>query len=184
MALTSTIYRFDIDLADSDRHVYDALALHVARHASESEEYMVARVLAYALEFTEGIAFTRGLSEPDEPAIVIRDLTGVIRSWIEIGAPDSARLHKACKSAPRVVVYTHRDPAQWLRALAGERIHRADVLELYAIDRRLVGDLVARLDRRMSFALSVTDRELTVSIGTDTLTGTVARIQVGWPARQ
>jgi len=175
VALTSTIYRFDIDLADTDRHVYDALALHVARHASESEGYMVARVLAYALEFTEGIAFTRGLSEPDEPAIVIRDLTGAIRSWIEIGAPDAARLHKACKSAPRVAVYTHRDPAQWLRALAGERIHRSDALELYAIDRRLVGDLVARLDRRMSFALSVTDRELTVSIGTETLTGNVVR---------
>lgn len=175
MALTSTIYKFEIDLADTDRHVYDALALHVARHASESEEYMVARVLAYALEFTEGIAFTRGLSEPDEPAIVIRDLTGAIRSWIEIGAPDAARLHKACKSAPRVAVYTHRDPAQWLRALAGERIHRSDALELYALDRRLVGDLVARLDRRMSFALSVTDRELTVSIGTQTLTGHVVR---------
>ncbi|MCX6551743.1 MAG: YaeQ family protein [Acidobacteria bacterium] len=175
MALTSTIYRFDIDLADADRHVYESLALHVACHASESEEYLVARVLAYALEYTEGIAFTRGLSEPELPAIVIRDLTGALRSWIEIGAPDAARLHKACKVSPRVVVYMHRDPAQWLRALAGERIHRGDVLELYAIDRRLVGDLVARLDRRVSFALSVTDRELTVSIGTETLTGGVVR---------
>jgi len=67
---------------------------------------------------------------------------------------------------------------QWLRALAGERIHRSDALELYALDRRLVGDLVARLDRRMSFALSVTDRELTVSIGTETLTGNVVRCAV------
>ena len=179
MALTSTIYRFDIDLADADRQVYESLALHVACHASESDEYLVARVLAYALEYTEGIAFTRGLSEPESPAIEIRDLTGALRSWIEIGTPDAARLHKACKASPRVVVYVHWDPAQWLRALAGVRIHRGDVLELYAIDRRLVGALVARLDRRMSFALSVTDRELTVSIGAETLTGNVVRIQAG-----
>jgi uncharacterized protein YaeQ len=179
VALTSTIYRFDIDLADSDRHVYESLALHVACHASESEEYLVARVLAYALEYTEGIAFTRGLSEPETPAIEVRDLTGALRSWIEIGAPDAARLHKACKASPRVAVYMHKDPVQWLRELAGERIHRGDVLELYAIDRRLVGDLVARLDRRMSFALSVTDRELTVSIGAETLTGAVVRCALG-----
>jgi uncharacterized protein YaeQ len=176
VALTSTIYRFDIDLADADRQLYESLALHVACHASESEEYLIARVLAYALEYTEGIAFTRGLSEPDEPAILVRDLTGVVRSWVEIGTPDAARLHKACKASPRVVVYCHKDPAQWLRALAGERIHRSDVLELYALDRRLVGDLVARLDRRMSFALSVTDDDLTVSLGTDTLTGQVERL--------
>jgi len=175
VALTSTIYRFDIDLADADRQLYESLALHVARHASESEEYLVARVLAYALEFTEGITFTRGLSEPDEPAILVRDLTGVVRSWIEIGTPDAARLHKACKASPRVVVYCHKDSAQWIRALAGERIHRSESLEIYALDRTLVGELVARLDRRMSCALSVADRELTVSIGTETLTGSVVR---------
>jgi uncharacterized protein YaeQ len=178
VALTSTIYRFEIDLADADRQVYESLALHVARHASESEEYLVGRVLAYALEYAEGIAFTRGLSEPESPAIEIRDLTGAIRSWIEVGSPDAARLHKACKASPRVAVYTHKDPAQWLRALAGERIHRGEVLELYAIDRRLVAALVARLDRRMSFALSVADRELTVSIGTETLSGQVERCTI------
>jgi len=179
VALTSTIYRFDIDLADADRQVYESLALHVACHASESEEYLIARVLAYAIEYTEGIAFTRGLSEPESPAILIQDLTGAIRSWVEIGTPDAARLHKACKVSPRVVVYTHKDPAQWLRALAGERIHRGGVLELYAIDRSLVAGLVARLDRRVSWALSITDREITASIGAETLTGVVRRLELG-----
>jgi uncharacterized protein YaeQ len=157
--------------------VYESLVLQVARHPSESEEYLVARVLAYALEFTEGIAFSRGLSDADEPAIAVRDLTGAIRAWIDVGTPDAARLHKACKAAPRVVVYTHKDPSQFLARLAGERIHRAAAIEIYAIDRRFVGALVARLDRRMGFALSVAERELTLSIGTDTLTGTVVR----WP---
>jgi uncharacterized protein YaeQ len=159
--------------------VYETLALQAARHPSESEEYLVARVLAYALEFTDGIAFSRGISDPDEPAIAVRDLTGAIKTWIEIGSPDPARLHKACKAAARVVVYTHKDPTQFLAALAGERIHRKEALEVYAFDRRLIGALAARLDRRMGFALSVAEGELTVSLGTETLTGTVVRRPLG-----
>ena len=147
----------------------------MARHPSESEAHLVARVLAYALEFTDGIAFSRGLSEPEEPSIAVRDLTGAIRVWIEVGTPDAARLHKACKAAPRVVVYTHKDPAQILDRLAGERIHRAETIELYAIDRRLIAAVVARLDRRMGFALSVANRELYLSMGTETLSGAVDR---------
>jgi uncharacterized protein YaeQ len=175
LAQSATIYKFDIDLADADRGVYETLALQVARHPSESEAYLVTRVLAYAVEFAEGIAFSRGVSEPDEPTISIRDLTGAIRAWIEIGTPDGPRLHKAAKVSPRVAVYTHKDTAQFLGRLAGERIHRVEALELYAIDRGLIDALVARLERRMAFALSISDRELFVSIGTDTLTGAVTR---------
>src|SRR5262245_19366672 len=173
MALTATIYNFRIELADSDREVYESLALRVARHPSESEEYLLTRVLAYALEFTEGIEFSRGLSEPDEPAISVRDLTGALRSWIDIGTPDAGRLHKACKAASRVAVYTHKDPALLVDKLAGERIHRAEALEVYAIDRGLVSGLAARLARRMAFDLSVSDRDLYLSIGGETLTGAV-----------
>ncbi|HXC79692.1 MAG TPA: YaeQ family protein [Candidatus Acidoferrum sp.] len=176
MALTATIYNFDIELADTDRHVYESLALRVARHPSESEEHLVARVLAYLLELAAGIEFSRGVSDPDEPTIAVRDLTGAIRTWIDIGAPDAARLHKASKTADRVAVYTHKDPAQFLKQLAGERIHRAEALELYAIDRVLVAALVARLERRVAFSLSVTDRELYLSIGQVNLTGTVVRL--------
>ena len=179
MALTATIYKFEIDVADSDREVYDTLALQAARHPSESEEYLVTRVLAYALEFTSGIEFSRGgVSDPDEPAILVRDLTGSIRVWVEIGIPDAARLHKAAKVSPRVVVYTHRDPAQWISRLAGERIHRAGELELYSIDKNLVAALSRRLDRRMAFTLSIADRELYVTIGTETLHGKVVRHSV------
>ena len=176
MALSATIYNFDVELADTDRHVYETLALRVARHPSESEEYLVARVIAYLVEYKEGIEFSRGVSDPDEPAISIRDLTGVMTAWIDIGTPDAARLHKASKAAGRVAVYTHKDPAQLLRQLDGARIHRADALELYAIDRGLVAALVSRLQRRVAFSVSVTDRELFVSIGEDTLTGSLVRL--------
>lgn len=175
MALSATIYNIDIELADSDRQVYDTLALRVARHPSESAEYLVTRILAYAMEFADGIAFSRGVSEPEEPAILIRDLTGRIQSWIEIGSPDAARLHKAAKAAPRVAVYTHKDITQLLRNLAGERMHRASAIELYAIDRTLIDALAARLERRMTFSLSINERELYLSIGADTLAGAVVR---------
>jgi uncharacterized protein YaeQ len=176
MALGATMYNFDIELADADRRVYESLALRVARHPSESEEYLVARLLAYLLEFAEGIEFSRGVSDPDEPTIAVRDLTGAITVWIDVGTPDGARLHKASKAAGRVAVYTHKDPTQFLKQLAGERIHHAETLELYAIDRALVSALVARLERRVAFSLSVTDHELYLSIGADNLTGTVVRL--------
>lgn len=177
MALTATIYNFDIDLADSDRSVYETIALRVAQHPSESDEYLIGRVLAYLLEYREGIAFSRGVSEPEEPMISIRDLTGRITTWIEIGTPDAARLHKASKAAERVVVYCHKDPSQWLKQLAGANIHRADEMSIYAIDRTLIAELVSRLDRRMAFSVSITDRELYVSIGNDNLAGAVRPVE-------
>lgn len=176
MALSATVYNFDIELADSDRHVYESVALRVARHPSESEEYLVARLLAYLLEFADGIEFSRGVSDPDEPAIAVRDLTGAMKTWIDIGTPDAGRLHKASKAAGRVAVYTHKDPTQFLKQLAGEKIHRADALELYAIDRALIAAIVARLERRVAFSVSITDHELYVSIGADNLTGAVVRL--------
>jgi uncharacterized protein YaeQ len=179
VALTATIYNFDIDLADADRGVYESLALRVARHPSESEEYLLTRVLAYALEFADGIEFSRGLSTPDEPAISVRDATGSLRAWIEIGTPDAARLHKASKASPRVAVYVHKDPLQFVARLVGERIHRSEDVELWAVDRALLAALAARLDRRMAFSLSVTDRELYLSIGSETLTGKVVRHRIG-----
>lgn len=176
MALTATMYTFDVELSDVDRGVYESLAIRVARQPSETEEYLLTRVLAYCLEYGEGIAFSRGLAEPDEPALAVRDLTGAWRAWIEIGAPSAARLHKASKTAPRVVVYAHKDAEQLVRTLASERIHRAESLEIYAVDRALLAELVGRLERRMVLALAVTDRNLYVTIGAETLSGVVTRL--------
>ena len=177
MALGATVYNFEIDLADSGRGVYESLAIRVARHPSESDEYLIARVLAYCVEYTDGIAFSPGgLSDPDEPPIAVRDLTGTLRSWIDIGTPDAARLHKAGKLAARVAVYVHKDPSQWLRTLSGQRIHRGEALELYAFDRDLIAGTVARLDRRMTFALSVDAGELYLSLAGATVSGAARRV--------
>jgi uncharacterized protein YaeQ len=173
MALGATMYVFEVRLADADRGVYETLTLRVARHPSETAEYLVTRLFAYCLEYAEGIAFSKGLSDPDEPAISVRDLTGVLQTWVEIGAPDAARLHKAAKAAPNVAVYVHRDPDQLLTKLAGERIHRADALRICAVNRELLAEFVTRLDRRMNFDLAISDRTIYLTLGDETLTGTI-----------
>jgi uncharacterized protein YaeQ len=173
MALGATVHVFTVRLSHVDRAVYETLELRLARHPSESAEYLVTRLLAYCLEFTEGIAFSKGLSDPDEPAIVVRDLTGVLRGWIEVGAPEALRLHKAAKATERVAVYPTRDRTSWLARLAGEHVHRSEQIEIHAIDPALIANLAAKLERRMDFDLSVADQTLYLSLGTETLTGSI-----------
>ena len=173
MALTATIYNFDVELADMDRGVYETLAFKIAQQPSETEEYLMSRVLAYCLEYAEGIVFSKGIAEPEMPALAVRDLTGALKVWIDVGAPDATRLHKASKASPRVAVYTHREPRHVLQALAGERIHKADDLELYAIDRELIAGLVSHLDRRNSWSLSITERHVYVAVGGETVEGDI-----------
>jgi len=182
MALGSTVHVFTVRLSHVDRGVYDTLELRLARHPSESPEYLITRLLAYCLEYTEGIAFSKGgLSDPDEPAIVVRDLTGALQGWIEVGLPEAPRLHKAAKAAAHVAVYPTRDITPWLARLGGERIHRAEEIAVQVIDPALIATLASRLERRMEFDLSVSDGMLYLSQGEETLSGGVQR--VAWPAR-
>ena len=173
MALGAVIHQFAVQLSHVDRGVYESLDLRVARHPSESEEFLCARVLTYCLEYRDGLAFSKGLAEPDQPALEVRDLTGRLLAWIEIGAPDAARLHRASKAVARVAVYTHHDADRYWATLEGERIQRPESLELYGLDRKLVAALVAKLERRMAFDLSVNDGTLYLTLGDELLTGTL-----------
>jgi uncharacterized protein YaeQ len=175
MALGSTIYAFDIELADADRGVYQSLALRVAQHPSETPDYLITRVLAYCFEYSEGIGFSKGLSDPAEPAVFVRDLTGALMAWIDIGLPEPERLHRASKAAPRVAVYTHKDPAQWLPKVADAKIHRAEKLEVFALDRVWLAQVVARLERRMRFSLARSEGEIYLTLGSETSQTVLAR---------
>jgi uncharacterized protein YaeQ len=169
LALGATVYTFDIDIADVDRGVYETLNLRVARHPSEAPDYLVTRVLAYCLEYSEGIAFSKGLSDPDEPAVMVRDLTGALMTWIDIGLPEPERLHRASKAAKRVAVYAHKDPAQWESRLAEASIHRAKELQVFVFDRTWLPQVVARLERRMKWSLARSESEIYLTVGDDTL---------------
>lgn len=170
MAQTSTIYTVTIDLSDLDRGVFETIDLRVARHPSETAEFMLVRLLAYCLEYEEGIALTEGLSSGDEPALVVRDLTGRTTAWIEVGLPDASRLHRGSKLAGRAAVYTHRDARQLLSQLSGAKIHRAGDIPVRAFDRTSIEEVAALIERRTSLAVNVSGGELLVALGDRTFT--------------
>lgn len=158
MAIGATIHTFTVHLADVDRGVYEELALRIARQSAETDAFMMTRVLAYCLEYEDGIAFSEGIAATDEPAVLVRDLTGRLVAWIEVGAPDAARLHHGSKAAERTVVYTHRDPAKVSAPWSGKRIHRGDDIVLHSFDPGFVDAAAAALERRNELTLSVTER--------------------------
>lgn len=166
MALSATMRKFEITVADSDRSIYESLELRVAQHPSESERYLVARVLARVLEHGEGLEFSKGgVSDDDEPALVQRDLRGDLVAWIEIGAPSPDRLHKATKQCGRVVVYTWRSPEELAAAIVERRVHRAEHVELNAFDPAFLDGVAAGLDRVNRWDLSVAGGTLYLTIG-------------------
>jgi uncharacterized protein YaeQ len=173
MALTATIYTLDIDLADIDRAVYERLELRIARQPSETVDYMLMRVFAYCLEYQEGIALTEGVAAGDEPAVLIRDLTGRINAWIEVGMPDADRLHRGHKLAGRVAVYTHRDARKLLAQLTGTNVHRFSDIPIYAFERSFVDAVAGLIERRSHLSLSITERELYLEIDGRTFATTI-----------
>src|SRR5687768_2266780 len=161
MARPATMRKFEIALADSDRGVYETLELRVAQHPSESERYLVARVVARALEHAEGLEFSKGgVSNDEEPALVQRDLRGDLVAWIEIGSPTPDRLHKASKAAPRVAVYCWKNPDELAAAIVERAVHRRDELELFALDGAFLDGVAGTLDRINKWDLAVTGSAL------------------------
>ena len=173
MAVGALIHTFAVQLADVDRSVYEDVTLRVARHPSETDAFMMTRVLAYCLEFEDGIAFSEGISSTDEPAVLVRDLTGKITDWIEVGAPDAARLHYGSKLADRTTVYTHRDPAKVMALWTGKRIHRAESITLHSFDPGFVEAAAALLERRNAMTLSITERRIYLELNGETLSSAI-----------
>ena len=165
MALGSTIYVFKVKLADTDRGVYEDLEIRAACHPSEALEYLMTRVLAFCLEYREGIAFAKGgVSDREEPTLFARDLSGVLTLWVEIGVPPAERLHQASKACPEVVVYCHKD-SRLLAGLRAAAIHRAEAIDVVLVDRDFLQGLLRHLDRRMQLDLTVSGRHLYCSVG-------------------
>ncbi|WP_166865741.1 MULTISPECIES: YaeQ family protein [unclassified Salinibacterium] len=160
MAAGATIRTFEVQLADVDRGVYEQLSLRVAQHPSETDLYLLTRVLAYCLEYEEGIEFSGGISSTDEPAVLVRDLTGRVTAWIEVGAPDAGRLHTGSKLADRAAVYTHRDPQKVVDAWAGKPVHRAEQIPVRSFDPGFIDDAASGLERRNDLTVSLSEQHL------------------------
>lgn len=161
MALTATMYHWQLGLSDVDRGVYESLDLRLARHPSESLRYLVTRALAYALSYEDGIAFSKaGIASVDEPPVSVRDATGVLVAWIDVGAPSAERLHKASKAARRVALFTHVELAALRREAATRAIHKAERIEVSLLDGGFLDALESGLDRNCALELTRTDGHL------------------------
>ena len=175
MALTATMFRIRIDLSDVDRGVYEKLDLRVARHPSETARHMIARTLAYCLLYEEGIAFSKGLSTRDEPALWVKDLTGEVKYWIEIGTPSADRLHRARKAVDRVAVVTHNAVGLLLAEVRGKAVHRRETIEVYSLDPAFLDQVAEATERNASWEVVHSEGALYVTIGGRSIEGTLSK---------
>lgn len=168
MALKSTIYKVDLQIADMDRHYYASHALTVARHPSENDERMMVRVLAFARHASEALAFTRGLSEPDEPELWQRDLTDAIELWIDLGNPDDTRIRKASNRAEQVAVYTYSGNASrvWWQQTE-TKVTRFTNVSVYEVAADTVAALAAMVERTMRLQVTIQDGDIWIANDAD-----------------
>ena len=178
MALQATVYRFSVQLSHVDRGVYEALDVRLARHPSETERFLLTRLIAYCHLVEEGLEHSKGgLSNPDEPAMAIRSLDGRLLAWIEIGNPSAERLHKAAKAARRVVVVTHHDTQLMLKELSGKKIHRMEEIEVIALEPSFLDRLAEHIgDRGCAVELTITEGEMYVVAGGETIQTTLRKV--------
>lgn len=172
MAISTQLYRFKIELADIERSVYQSLDFRVAQHPSESLDYLLTRVLAYALNYQEGLKFSaEGLHNPDEPCLSIINAMGGHHLWIEIGNPNARKLHKAAKSSEKVKVYTYKNPNALLEDVQNNTVHRSEELEIYALKTDFLEQLSKILSRECKWNITYNDGTLMIACGETSLQG-------------
>lgn len=178
MGNRATLFRFRIELSDIDRGVYETLDFRAALHPSETTRFLATRVLAYALNFQEGIEFTPGgISDTEEPALRVVTLDGRINEWIEIGNPSAKKLHKATKSASVVKVYAHKDPNHLMLELAKDEVHKADEIEVYFFSGELMQGLEDLIEKDNKWSVMHTEGAVTVTTPTKSVQGEVRRVR-------
>jgi len=155
MALKPTIYKTQIELADSDRNCFESLSLTLAKHPSETLERMVVRLLAYCLSCTRGLEFTKGISTADEPDLWVHSDSGEIQNWIEVGHPETPRLRKACGRARQVTVYAFAKSTPTWWKLNGEAINTLPHLQLWQLDWAEVQAAANLIDRTVQLNASI-----------------------------
>lgn len=166
MAQKATIFKADLSIADMDRHYYANHALTLALHPSETHARLMLRLVAFALNASEHLSFTRGLSAEDEPDIWQKSLSDEIDLWIELGLPDERRLRKAAGRAKQVLVYAYgsRGLDVWWEKAAKE-FNRIENLRVLALDDTTMNALEAMIERTMQLSCTVQDGDIWLSNG-------------------
>jgi uncharacterized protein YaeQ len=155
MALKPTIYKAQIELADSDRNCFESLSLTLAKHPSETLERMVVRLLAYCLNCTRGLEFTKGISTADEPDLWVHSDHGEIEHWIEVGQPEQPRLRKACGRSRLVSVYAFAKSAPTWWKLHGEELSALPHFRAWQFDWAEVQAAAELIDRTVQLNVSI-----------------------------
>lgn len=168
MALGATIYKVDLHVADTDRHYYDSHSLTIARHPSETAERMVVRLLAFARHAQQDLSFTKGLSETDEPDLWLKDLTGEIKLWIEVGQPTDTRILRACGKADQVIIYCYNGHASklWWDGVS-KKVTRARNLRVICLPLEPIRTLARNVERNMDLHVNIQEGELFVPTGNE-----------------
>lgn len=166
MALKSTIFKADLQLADLDRGYFAEHALTIARHPSETDERMMVRVLAFALHAGQDLAFGKGISSDEEAALWEIDPSGIIRLWIEVGQPDETRIRKACSKADKVVViaYGARAVDVWWQQISGT-LARFDNLEVWRLTADEGQALASLAERTMKLSCTIQEGTIWLAAG-------------------
>ena len=166
MALKSTVFKVELQISDMDRHYYQTHALTIARHPSETDERMMARVLAFALNADDALAFGKGLSSDDEPDLWRKDLTGEVDLWIELGQPDEPAIRRAAGRSRRVIVYTYsgRSADVWWKKTSAA-VARTKNVSVVDIDQATVEALAALTERTMQMQFIVQDGHAQAIVG-------------------
>ncbi|MCB1687213.1 MAG: YaeQ family protein [Halioglobus sp.] len=167
MALKPTIYKAQVELADSDRNCFESLSLTLARHPSETLERMTVRLLAYCLNFARGLEFTRGISTADEPDLWQHSDHGDIEHWIEVGQPEQPRLRKACGRARKVSVYAFAKSASTWWKLQGEEVGTLPHFEAWQLDWAEVQAAAGLIDRTVQLNVSIVGGIVYLDNGSD-----------------
>ena len=164
MALKSTIFKAELSVSDMDRPYYGSHTLTIAQHPSENDARMMVRLLAFACEATETLAFTRGLDEPDEPDLWDKTLTGDISHWVDLGQPDESRLKRAAARADRVTVYTYQSASarEWWKGMSGKASKLRNVT-IYNVPSEAVEALAQMAQRAMRLSVTIQDGDIWVS---------------------
>lgn len=162
------LYRFQIELSDVDRGVYQSLDFRVVQHPSENAAYLLSRVLAYALSYEEGIEFSAaGLGDPEAPALLVKTHNDSISLWIEIGNPSAKKLHKANKVAKQLRIYTYKSAKVLLDEMRANEIHKVESIQIFALDAKVLERIEKQLQKNNRWSLLHQQGRLDINCGSE-----------------
>lgn len=170
MAQNATIYKVELTVSDMDRHYYETHKLTVAKHPSETDERMMVRLLAFALNAHEHLELTKGISTEDEPDIWQKSLSGELELWVALGQPSEKVIRQSCSRSDKVVIYSYggRSAEVWWDKIKGSTV-RFDNLQIVSLSENDTKDLARQVNRTMQIQVNVQDGEVMVNVGDNTL---------------